>query len=206
VSHEEIWSSLAISLQVTAVATAVVAPLGGLTGWHLARRSYRGKEIVGGITLLPLFLPPTVLGYYLTLLFGRRGPIGGLLEPIGIEFTFTKLGAVLAGATVAFDRELEDAAALDGAGRRQVLLRISLPLARNGLLAGVALTFARAIGEFGATLMLAGDIPGRTQTMPLAIYDAFTIGDDPLAFRLALVLTTLSLAVIVVGFRLGRAR
>ncbi len=209
-----------ISLEVALAATVAVAILGGITGWHLARHRYPGRELVGGLSLLPLFLPPTVLGYYLTLLFGRRAPLGELLGRFGVEFTFTRLGAALASATVAFplmvqasraafetiDRELEEAAALDGAGRRRVLLHVSLPLARNGLLGGMALAFARAMGEFGATLMLAGDIPGRTQTMPLAIYDAFTIGDDSLAFRLALLLTIVSLAVILIGFRLGRTR
>jgi molybdate transport system permease protein len=217
---QAVWSSLSISLKVAAASTLLVALLGTWTGRHLARGSYRGKEIVSSITLLPLFLPPTVLGYYMTLLFGRRGPIGEAAGAIGIEFTFTWLGAALASAAVAFplmvqaarsafehiDRDLEDAAALDGAGRLRILLHIALPLARNGLLSGVALTFARAIGEFGATLMIAGNIPGRTQTMPLAIYDAFTLGDDALAFHLALLLTGVSLAVIVIGFHLGRSR
>lgn len=216
----ELRSSLTISLQVAAAATALVAICGTWAGRHLARREYRGKELVGGLTLLPLFLPPTVLGYYMTLLFGRRGPLGILAGTVGIDFTFTWLGAALASAAVAFplmvqaarsafehiDRDLEDAAALDGAGRRKIFLHISLPLARNGLLSGVALTFARAIGEFGATLMIAGNIPGRTQTLPLAIYDAFTLGDDTLALHLALLLSGVSLAVILIGFRLGRSR
>jgi molybdate transport system permease protein len=212
-----VWTALAISLKVSAVATAVVAVVGGLLGRHLARRRYPGKELLDAITSLPLFLPPTVLGYYLTLLVGRGGVLGEPLSALGIEFTFTWLGAALASAVVSFplmvrssriafesiERELEDHASLDGANRWQSLLHVALPLARNGLAGGIALAFARAIGEFGATLMLSGNIPGRTQTMPLAIYDAFTTGDDRAAMTMALILTVASLVIVAVGLRLG---
>ncbi len=212
-----VWNALWLSLKVALVATFFVAVIGTFVGRHLARRRYRGKELLDAVTSLPLFLPPTVLGYYLTLLVGRRGALGGFLESIGIEFIFHWSGAALAGAVVAFplmvraariafqavDRDLEDCAALDGAGRADTFFRIALPLARNGLMGGVALTFARAVGEFGATLMLAGNIPGRTQTMPLAIYDAFTLGDDEAALTMSLMLTGVSLVVVVGSLWVG---
>lgn len=210
--------ALLLSAIVSVTATAAVAVTGTLMGRHLARRRYPGRNLVDALASLPLFLPPTVVGYYLILLFGRRGPVGQLFGMVGIEFTFTWLGAALAAAVVSFPlmvraariafeaipHELEDSAALDGAGRRDVFLRIVLPMARNGLVGGVILAFARAVGEFGATLMLAGNIPGRTQTMPLAIYDAFVVGDDQSAMILSLFLTGISVIVVLVGLRLGR--
>lgn len=212
-----VLDALLISLKVASVATIIIALLGTLIGRHLARRRYRGKDLVDAATMLPLLLPPTVLGYYLTVIFGRRAPLGSFLASIGIEFTFTWLGAALASAVVALplmvrasrsafegvDRDLEAAAAIDGAGHWGTFFHISLPLARNGLMGGVALAFARAAGEFGATLMLSGNIPGRTQTMPLAIYDAFTLGDDAAAMMMSLLLTGVSLVVIVISLRLG---
>lgn len=213
-----IWSALRLSLLVAATATLGVGIVGTWLGRHLARRRYRGKELLDAATSLPLFLPPTVLGYYLTLLAGRNGWFGPILSGLGIEVIFTWLGAALASAVVALplmvrsariafesvDHDLEDCAALDGATHLQVLLQIVLPLARNGLTGGLALAFARAIGEFGATLMLAGNIPGRTQTMPLAIYDAFTVGDDHAAMTMSLILTGVSLVVVLLALRLGR--
>lgn len=212
-----VLDALLISLKVASVATLVVALFGTLIGRHLARRHYRGKNIVDAITMLPMLLPPTVLGYYLTIVIGRRAALGSFLASIGIEFTFTWYGAALASAIVALplmvraaraafegvDRDIEFAAAIDGAGHWRTFLHITLPLARNGLMGGIALTFARAIGEFGATLMLSGNIPGRTQTMPLAIYDAFTLGHDGDALLLSLVLTAVSLIVVVISLRLG---
>jgi molybdate transport system permease protein len=213
-----IWSALRLSLLVATTATLGVGILGAWLGRHLARRRYRGKELLDAATSLPLFLPPTVLGYYLTILAGRNGWFGPVLSSLGIEIIFTWIGAALASAVVALplmvrsariafeavDGELEESAALDGATRFQILRHIVLPLARNGLAGGLALAFARAIGEFGATLMLAGNIPGRTQTMPLAIYDAFTVGDDHAAMTMSLILTSVSLTVVLLALRLGR--
>jgi molybdate transport system permease protein len=212
--------ALLLSLLVAASATLVVALTGTLLGRWLSRRHHPLSDLVDGLASLPLFLPPTVLGYYLTLLVGRRTFIGGMLSDIGIEFTFTWLGAALASAVVAFplmvrsariafegiDRSLEESAALDGATRLGRWSHIVLPLARGGLAGGIVLAFARAVGEFGATLMLSGNIPGRTQTMPLAIYEAFTVGDDATASALSLLLTVISLVVVFVGLRLGRDR
>ncbi|MCE2503759.1 MAG: molybdate ABC transporter permease subunit [Chlorobi bacterium] len=213
-----IRDALLLSLLVASVATVGVALFGGLLGRWLALRRHTGGDIVDALASLPLFLPPTVLGYYLTVLVGRQTPIGGFFAGIGIEFMFTWLGAALASGIVAFplmirssriafegiNREIEDSASLDGAGRLARWRYILLPLARSGLAGGIVLTFARAIGEFGATLMLSGNIPGRTQTMPLAIYEAFTLGDDKTAAVLSAILTGVSLVVVFVGLRLGK--
>ncbi|HVZ38492.1 MAG TPA: molybdate ABC transporter permease subunit [Candidatus Kapabacteria bacterium] len=212
-----VWDALGISLKVALVSTCVVGIVGGLIGRHLARHNYHGKVFLDALLMAPMFVPPTVLGYYLTLLFGPKAPLGSALASIGIEVAFTWLGAALASAVVALpimvraariafesiDREVEDAAAIDGAGRWRTLLHIALPLARNGLISGAALAFARAVGEFGATLMLSGNIPGRTQTIPLAIYEAFATGDDNAAMTLSILLTVVSLVVITVSLRLG---
>lgn len=215
-----IQSALLLSLLVAGVATLVVGVTGGLLGRWLAVHRGLGVDLVDALASLPLFLPPTVLGYYLTVVVGRQSPLGTLLAEAGIEFTFTWMGAALASAVVAFplmvrsariafssiDREIEDSVALDGASRSARWRYVLLPLARSGLAGGVVLAFARAIGEFGATLMLSGNIPGRTQTMPLAIYEAFTLGDDHTATILSAILTGISLIVVIAGLRLGRER
>ncbi len=215
-----VWNALWLSLLVAAVASVVVAVIGTALGRHLAVRRYRGKELIDAFSSLPLFLPPTVLGYYLTVMLGRRSVLGSYLAEIGIEFTFTWLGAALAGAVVSFPLmvraariafegmvpELEESAGLDGASRWQTFWHITMPLARSGLIGGVVLAFARAIGEFGATLMVSGNIPGKTQTMPLAIYEAFVTGEDEVALMLSLILTGFSLVVVLIGLQLGRKR
>lgn len=214
----DIVDPLRLSLLVALTATFVVAIAGGALGRYLAVRDHVGKDFLDGLASLPLFLPPTVLGYYLTLLIGRNGPIGSLLDHAGIGLTFNWIGAAVASAIVAFplmvrsarsafegiDPAIEECAALDGASRAERWRSIILPLARNGLTGGVVLAFGRAIGEFGATLMVSGNIPGRTQTLPLAIYDAFTVGDDRKAGILAALLTAVSLVVVILGLRLGR--
>lgn len=210
--------ALFLSLLVAVSATAAVAVSGTLLGRYLATRHHGLADLIDALASLPLFLPPTVLGYYLTLLVGTRSAFGKFFASFGIEFTFTWLGAALASAVVAFplmvrsariafekiDRDMEEAAALDGADRFRRWRHILLPMARSGLAGGIVLAFARAIGEFGATLMLSGNIPGRTQTMPLAIYEAFTLGDDRTAAILSGILTAVSLVVVVTGLRLGR--
>jgi molybdate transport system permease protein len=208
-----ILSALSLSLLVAALATVLVALLGTWAGWTLARRSFRGRELLDALLHLPLVLPPTVTGYYLIVLLGRRGWLGAsLYDWTGWAVPFTWVACVLASATMALplmvrsarvafeqlDRRHELAAATLGHGRLTVFLRVVLPLARRGLLAG------RALGEFGATLMLAGNIPGRTQTMPLLIYEAVATGQDRVALWMSLLLTGVSVLVILAASRLGR--
>jgi molybdate transport system permease protein len=215
-----IGPALSLSLLVATTATVLVAATGGLSGWLLARRRFRGREFVDALLNLPLVLPPTVTGYYLIVLLGRRGPVGRpLFEATGFSIPFTWVACAIAAGVMAFplmvraarvafeeiDPRHELVAATLGHGRLSVLLRVSIPLARRGLAAGVVLSFARAAGEFGATLMLAGNIPGRTQTLPLAIYEAFMAGEDGTALVLSVLLTGVSVAVILVAGRLGRS-
>jgi molybdate transport system permease protein len=214
-----ILSALRLSLLVSALATALVAVAGTWAGWILARREFRGRELLDSLLNLPLVLPPTVTGYYLIVLLGRHGLVGGAIyRATGWSVTFTWVACVIAGAVMAFplmvrsarvafeqlDRRHEIAAASLGHGRLSTFLRVSLPLARRGLAAGVILAAARSLGEFGATLMIAGNIPGRTQTLPLAIYDAVISGEDRTALWLSVLLTSVSVAVMIGAGRLGR--
>jgi len=214
-----ILSALRLSLAASVLATAAVAIAGTLAGWLLARREFRGRELLDALLNLPLVLPPTVTGYYLLVALGRGGLLGAPLYRItGWSVTFTWVACVVAGAVMAFplmvrsarvafeetDRRHEIAAASLGHGWLSTFAFVSLPLARRGLAAGVILSFARAVGEFGATLMLAGNIPGRTQTLPLAIYDAVISGQDRAAASLAVMLTAVSVAVMLAAGRLGR--
>ena len=214
-----ILSALRLSLLASALSTAAVAIAGTLAGWLLARREFRGRQLVDALLNLPLVLPPTVTGYYLLVLLGRHGLLGGpLYGATGWAVTFTWVACVVAGAVMAFplmvrsarvafeetDRRHEIAAATLGHGWLSTFVRVSLPLARRGLMAGVVLAFARSLGEFGATLMLAGNIPGRTQTLPLAIYDAVISGEDRTALGLAALLTAVSVVVMLAAGRLGR--
>ena len=177
------WSAVTLSLQVTLVATLALAPLGLGLAYLLARVEFRGKTLVETLIHLPLVLPPSVTGYYLVLALGRTNP---LIEWLGWQILFTWQGATIASTIVgiplmvqasraalgSIDPVLENAARTLGSTEWEVFRRISLPLARRGIFAGVILGSARALGEFGATLMVAGNIPGRTQTLPLAIYAA----------------------------------
>ncbi|MDX1387835.1 MAG: molybdate ABC transporter permease subunit [Acidobacteriota bacterium] len=216
-----IFSAFKLSLTVAAISTAVVACAGTAAGWWLARSRFRGREIVDALLSLPLVLPPTVTGYYLIVLLGRRGVLGGpLYELTGRSVTFTWAACVIAAAVMAFplmlrsarvafeqlDERHEIAAMTLGHSRGSTFFRVVVPLAQHGLMAGVVLAFARGLGEFGATLMLAGNIPGRTQTLPLAIYEAFISGEDGTALLLSVVLTAVSLVVMVTAGRLGRRR
>lgn len=211
--------ALRLSLQVALLATLVVAALGTLAGWLLARRRFPGRELLDALLSLPLVLPPTVTGYYLIALLGRRGLLGEpLYAATGWSIPFTWIACNVAAAVMAFplmyrsarvafeelDSRHELTAASLGLGRVATFFRVTLPLARRGLLAGVVLAFARALGEFGATLMLAGNIPGRTQTLPLAIYEAFSMGDDETALLLSGLLTAVSVTVMLIAGRMGR--
>jgi len=211
-------SALALSIRVALVATLLNAAVGIPLAYLLARRNFRGRGLVDLFVTLPLVLPPTVTGYYLIVLLGRRGWLGGpVYELTGWSVTFTWYAAVVAATIMALpllvrtaraaiesvDRDLERAAFTLGRSEWRTALEVTLPLARNGILAGLVLAFARALGEFGATLMLAGNIPGRTTTVPLAIYTSVQTGETGEAVVLVAMLTALSCVVLIAAARLG---
>lgn len=206
-----IWAALQLSIFVSIVATLIVAVTGLAAAFLLAKRRFWGKELLDAVLTMPLVLPPTVTGFYLIVLLGRNGLIGKpIYDFTGWQITFTVYAAIAAAVVTAFplmvktsraaietvDNEYELAARTLGRGELQTFFRVTLPLARKGIVAGIVLSFARALGEFGATMMLAGNIQGKTQTMPLAIYEAVTAGEDQQAQALALVLTGISVAAI----------
>jgi molybdate transport system permease protein len=211
-------SVLILSLRVAFVATLLNAAVGIPLAYLLARRNFRARWLVALLVMLPLVLPPTVTGYYLIVLLGRRGWLGGpLYQLTGWSVAFTWYAAVIAAAVMALpllvrtaraaiesvDRDLERAAFTLGHSEWRTAIEVTLPLARNGILAGLVLAFARALGEFGATLMLAGNIPGKTTTVPLAIYTAVQTGETSEALVLVAALTVVSCAVIYLAGRLG---
>ena len=207
------WPALVLSLQVTAVAIAGLLVLGLILALLLARERLPGQQLIETLLFLPLVLPPTVLGYYLLLLLGRSSP---LVEWFGIRLLFTWPAAAVAATVVGLplmvlsaraalrnvDPVLENAARTLGSSELEVLWRVTFPLARRGILAGLILGAARALGEFGATLMVAGNIPGRTQTLPLAIYDAVQAQRYDDANGMVLVMTALAFAGLWVARRL----
>src|SRR6266436_5495106 len=214
----EAVSALGLSIRVAIVATILNALIGIPVAYLLARRAFRGRALVDLLVTLPLVLPPTVTGYYLIVLLGRRGWLGAPVYALsGWSVAFTWWAAVIAATVMALpllvrtaraaiesvDRELEKAAFTLGRSEWRTALEVTLPLARNGIIAGLVLAFARALGEFGATLMLAGNIPGRTQTVPLAIHTAAQTGETGEALWLVVMLTALSGAVLVLANRLG---
>jgi molybdate transport system permease protein len=211
-------SALTLSLRVATVATLLNAAVGIPLAYLLARRTFRARWVVDLLVTLPLVLPPTVTGYYLIVLLGRRGWLGApLYQLTGWSVVFTWYAAVIAAAVMALpllvrtaraaiesvDRDLERAAFTLGHSEWRTAIEVTLPLARNGIMAGLVLAFARALGEFGATLMLAGNIPGRTTTVPLAIYTAVQTGETSDALVLVAALTAVSCVVIFVAGRLG---
>jgi molybdate transport system permease protein len=206
-----IWPAFKLSLLVVSFATLFVAGVGTAFGFVLAKRQFRAKELLDALLTLPMVLPPTVTGFYLILLLGRRGLLGRYLYSMtGWTIAFTWEAAVVAATVMALPIMVKSArAALEsvdaryemvsfslGKGELETFFRVTLPLAFRGIMAGVVLSFARALGEFGATLMLAGNIPGKTQTMPLAIFEAFFSGEDRQAQTLALILTFTSIVTI----------
>jgi molybdate transport system permease protein len=214
------WTAVALSLRIAIVATAWALPFGLAIGWLLARRNFWGKAVLDGLVHLPLVLPPVVTGYLLLISFGRRGPIGAFLyDHFGIVFSFRWTGAALSCGVMAFpllvrpirlaleaiDRRLEDAAATLGANRILVFLTVTLPLALPGIIAGVVLCFARALGEFGATITFVSNIPGETQTISAAIYTLTQVpGGDAAAGRLVLIAIALALAALIASEWLAR--
>lgn len=214
------WTAIRLSLKVAAVATLASLPVGVLTALLLARGRFPGKILLDGLVHLPLVLPPVVTGYALLVLFGRRGPIGAFIaEHFGLVFSFRWTGAALACAVMGFplmvrairiaveavDRRLEQSAATLGASPPAVFLTVTLPLALPGILAGAVLCFAKALGEFGATITFVSNIPGETQTIPAAIYNLTQVpGGDAAALRLSLVAVAIALAALVASEILAR--
>lgn len=215
------WVALSLSLKVALFATALATVLGVAIGYALSRWRFPGRELIDAVLLLPMVMPPTVLGYYLLVLIGRQGWLGQWLEQsFGVRLIFTWQGAVIAAAVVAFpfvcksaraafenvDAQYEQAARVLGVSEAGIFFRVSLPLAGRGILAGVLLAFARALGEFGATLMVAGSIPGRTQTLSIAVFEAVQAGQDDVANLLVGITSLTCVAVLLLAGRLAPTR
>ena len=217
----EAWTALALTLKVAGWATAINLVLGVGVGFALSRWRFPGRDVLDAVLTLPMVMPPTVLGYYLLVVIGSQGVVGAwLLQNFGIRLIFTWQAAVIAATIVAFplvfkaaraafenvDPQWEDAARTLGLGEWGIFLRVSLPLAWRGILAGLLLAFARALGEFGATLMVAGSIVGQTQTVSIAVYEAVQAGQDDTANFLVLVTSLVCLAVLLSAGRLVPGR
>lgn len=205
------WQIVLFTLRTSALAVLLILPPGLALAWLLARHRWPGKAVVETLVALPLVMPPVATGLILLKLLGRRGPVGAFLhERLGLDVVFTWRAVVLAmavmsfpllvrGARVAFegiDPRLEQIARTLGAGEPRVFLTVTLPLAANGILGGTLLAFARALGEFGATILVAGNIPGRTSTLSLAIYQLVQLGRDADAFRLLAVAVAVAFAAV----------
>ena len=218
---EGAWVALALTLKVAGWATVLNLVLGIAIGFAMARLRFVGRDVLDAVLTLPMVMPPTVLGYYLLVLIGSHSPLGAwLIAHFGIRLIFTWQGAVIAATVVAFplvfkaaraafeniDPQLEDAARTVGVHEIAVFFRVTLPLAWRGILAGLLLSFARALGEFGATLMVAGSIPGRTQTMSIAVYEAVQAGQDDAANFLVAVTSIVCIAVLLSAGRLVPGR
>lgn len=206
ITPEEV-TALLLSIKVALLSLVVMFPPGLLLGWLLAKRDFHGKSILNTVVMLPLVLPPVVSGYLLLILFSKSGPIGRILYNLfKIEIIFSQFAVVIAISVISFPllvrgimtgissvpSELEEAAKTLGASKIKVFLTITLPIARRGIIAGVILGFAKSLGEFGATLMVAGNIPGKTQTMALSIFHAAQLGQDIVVYRLVLISTVLA--------------
>jgi molybdate transport system permease protein len=215
------WTALFLSLKVAGWATAINLVLGIAVGYALARLRFPGRDLLDTLLTLPMVMPPTVLGYYLLVLMGRRSWLGAwLYDHFGINLIFTWQGAVIAAALVAFplvfkparaafeavDSQLEQAARVLGISELGLFFRVTLPLAWRGIMAGVLLAFARALGEFGATLMVAGSIPGKTQTLSIAVYEAVQAGQDDVANTLVLITSLVCVVALLTAGRLAPGR
>ena len=203
------WTAVALSLRIAVVATVVSLPFGIAIAWLLARKNFWGKALLDGVVHLPLVLPPVVTGYLLLITFGRKGLVGSFLADFGIVFSFRWTGAALACGVMGFpllvrairlameavDPRIEAAARTLGASRTRVFFTVTMPLSVSGIVTGALLSFARSLGEFGATITFVSNIPGETRTLPLAIYTFTQVpGGDAQALRLALFSVALSLA------------
>ncbi|WP_127114308.1 molybdate ABC transporter permease subunit [Shimia sediminis] len=210
----EEWQAVALSLKVALWATLAGLPLGLFTAYALARWEFPGKQLVNGLVHLPLILPPVVTGYLLLMTFGTRAPVGAFLQDIGITFAFRWTGAALAAGVMAFplmvramrlsieavDIKLEQAAATLGASRLWVFLTVTLPLILPGIIAGGILAFAKAMGEFGATITFVSNIPGQTQTLPSAIYAFLQVpGGESAAMKLVLISVAVAMTALLLS-------
>lgn len=211
----EEWTAIRLSLRIAIWATCAALPFGIAVAWLLARKNFWGKQLLDGIIHLPLVLPPVVTGYLLLISFGRKGPIGGFLyEYLGIVFSFRWTGAALAAGIMGFplmvrairlsietiDQRLEKAASTLGASPFRVFLTITLPLSLSGVIAGMVLCFAKALGEFGATITFVSNIPGETRTISAAIYTYTQIpGGDAAAGRLVIIAIVLALSALIIS-------
>lgn len=212
-SIEEFLSPIWLSLKIALTAGIVVIVAGTLAGRLLARKNFKGQAILETVIMLPMVLPPTVVGFFLIVIFGKNSPAGRAVEWLFHQpIIFTWWAGVIASAIVAFplmyqsaksgfqavNRDIEDAARVDGAGEWKILLFISIPLASKALISGSILSFARALGEFGATLMFAGNIPGETQTIPTAIYIAIDSGNMTMAWLWVLSIVLISFVMLLI--------
>jgi molybdate transport system permease protein len=211
--NEQFWSPVKLSIEVASLSLLIVFVLGIGIARLTANRRFKGQSLMDTVLLLPLVLPPSVVGFLLIIIFGRQSPIGQGIEWVFHQpIMFTWWAAVIAATVVAFplmyqsaksgfetiDREIEDASRVDGANERQVFLLVTVPLASRAIVTGAILSFARALGEFGATLMFAGNIPGRTQTIPTAIYIAMDAGNMELAWLWVLTILVISFTMLLV--------
>lgn len=214
-------SPLYLTIKVSITATFFTAAIGLVVALAMSRKDFPGKTLLDIVIMQPLVIPPTVLGYYILTVFGKASPFGRFIEDsLGLEIVFTWKGAVVAAVISSFPlfvkparasieavgKDLENAARLLGKTEFEVLKTITLPLAWRGIAAGTVMAFARATGEFGATLMIAGNIPGLTQTLPIAIYDAVSAGDNHTANVLVAIITVFSLAVLLIAARFLRGK
>ncbi|WP_095587845.1 molybdate ABC transporter permease subunit [Actibacterium ureilyticum] len=210
----EEWQAVALSLKVSFWATLVALPLGTLTAYVLARHSFPGKQALNALVHLPLIMPPVVTGYLLLLTFGTRGALGSFLQEWGLVFAFRWTGAALAAGVMAFplmvrairlsieavDPKLEQAAATLGASRLWVFVTVTLPLILPGILAGTVLAFAKAMGEFGATITFVSNIPGETRTLPTAIYGFLQVpGGEGAALRLVVISVVIAVGALLLS-------
>lgn len=202
-----------LSLKIATISTIISTIIGIPLAWLLTKGKFRGKSLLGAVVTLPMVLPPTVLGYYMLFVLGRKGTIGIMLnEFFGINILFTWYAAVLASTIVSIpllvkslqggiegvDKDLEDVARTLGKSELRTFLFVTIPLARRGLISGIVLAFARAMGEFGATLMVAGNIPGKTQTLAITIYDAVQAGDMQRANTLVIFISFITIICLII--------
>ena len=215
------WFPIRLSFTVAAAATLIALVAGSALAWLLARKSFPGRNLLDALITLPLVLPPTVLGYYLLVVLGTRSSFGGFLyNRFGVRLTFTVTAAIIAATIHALplvtkslraafegvDTELEAVARTLGLSNRLIFFRVTLPLASRGVLAATALAFARALGDFGVTIMIAGNIPGKTQTASVAIYDAVQAGRDNVALTLAVIVSLIAVVMLYFINHFGRLR